>query len=237
MPFFIAWGITGAAHFLFETFDAMEKCRNNNIKITTLLSRAGKELVKTYGLWSRLKAISPGNYCEEIFESAEQGASFPIIGRFSTGLYKVLIISPTTTNIVAKVVHGISDSLLTNAIAQAMKNSIKVHFVPVEQTKITEISLPIHINHEKCIKCEVCLAVKVCTSEAITIGPRINLLKCNQCRKCIEVCPAQAIIENKKIKIQTRKVDLDNLSKLRNFEGVVVLRHPSEIFESIIKLR
>ena len=117
-----------------------------------------------------------------------------------------------------------------------MKNSVPVYIVPVEQSKIIETTLPIHIDHNKCKNCMECPPAKICIERAIINGPRIDLIKCTQCGKCVEVCPFEAITKNKKIKILARKIDLDNLNKLKNFENVVVLQHPEKIFEAIFKL-
>ena len=57
----IAWAITGAGHFLKETFAVMgQLVKDNKVSVTTYLSSAGEQVVKMYGLWSKLEQISPG---------------------------------------------------------------------------------------------------------------------------------------------------------------------------------
>ena len=128
----IAWGITGASHFLYETFDVMERMANRGVvKITTYISKPGVLVVKTYGLWDKLNQISNGKYLQEIITDSERG--FFLTGRFVRKIYKAFIVSPATANTVAKVVHGIADSLVTSAIAQAQKGGVSVYIVPTDQ--------------------------------------------------------------------------------------------------------
>jgi dihydromethanopterin reductase (acceptor) len=64
----IAWAITGAGHFLHETFDIMDNLvKNNKATVTTFLSSAGEQVVKMYGLRNNLEKISPGAYLQEVF--------------------------------------------------------------------------------------------------------------------------------------------------------------------------
>jgi len=52
----------------------------------------------------------------------EVDANTPFIaGPLQVGRYHSLLIAPATANTVAKIVHGIADTLLTNAVAQTQK--------------------------------------------------------------------------------------------------------------------
>jgi flavoprotein len=42
-------------------------------------------------------------------------------------------VAPATGNTVAKIVNGIADTLITNAVSQAMKGGIQVIILPVDQ--------------------------------------------------------------------------------------------------------
>jgi dihydromethanopterin reductase (acceptor) len=42
-------------------------------------------------------------------------------GQIFIGTYDLLVISPTTSNTIGKIVNGIADTLITNAVAQAGK--------------------------------------------------------------------------------------------------------------------
>ena len=50
-----------------------------------------------------------------------QKFSYPITGRLSLGKYDLLIVTPATANTVAKIVHGISDTLVTNAVLRLVR--------------------------------------------------------------------------------------------------------------------
>ena len=46
---------------------------------------------------------------------------------------------------------------------------------------------------------------------------------------CKKICPYNAIIEGKEIKMRVRKIDAENTRKLKELEDVIVLKHPYEI--------
>ncbi|MBN2518164.1 MAG: hypothetical protein JXB14_04925 [Candidatus Altiarchaeota archaeon] len=129
----IAWGVTGGGNLLKESVDAFRKAKKElDPKITILLSRAGEEVTMIYGLRDGLKEVSPGGYYEEIFTEAEQGASAYKTGRFYLRRYDALFVSPTTTNTIAKIANGIADTLVTNAVALAMKADLPVYVLPTD---------------------------------------------------------------------------------------------------------
>lgn len=222
----IAWCITGAGHYLEESFAAMEALAKSH-RVTTFLSGSGEEVVKAYGLWGRLKKISPGSYMQEIFTHSGQGSSSPSTGRFFLRKYEALIISPATTNTAAKIAHGISDTLVTNAASHAMKCGVQVYLCPVDRTA-RKITLPYYIDKEVCRKCSTCEPANACERSAI-INFRIDLLRCNSCAVCESLCKYHAIIGGKKVKIKVRKIDSENLNKLEEMELVRILKHPREI--------
>jgi flavoprotein len=117
----IAWAITGAGHALEECIDTMLKYENVDI----FLSRAAEEVLRIYKLDTRLNA--PG---VRIYH--ETKASSPLIGRLFGGTYQGLVIAPATSNSVAKFVHGISDTLVTNLFAQAGKSRIPIIVYPTD---------------------------------------------------------------------------------------------------------
>ncbi|XRO76290.1 dihydromethanopterin reductase (acceptor) [Methanocaldococcus sp. 10A] len=231
----IVWCITGAGHLLRESFEVMKKLKEEieDLKVTTLVSRAGEEVVKMYGLFEELKYISNGNYYDEVILEREHPYSSPITGRLSLGKYDYLISSPTSGNTVAKVVNGIADSLVTNAIAQAGKGFVKSIIVPVDYKEgIVTTKLPYSIDKEKCKLCLKC--IKVCPNGAIIKRDNfveIYLPKCVGCGNCKEICQYNAIIEGKEIKMRVRKIDAENTKKLKELEDVIVLKHPYEILD------
>ncbi|MFH1774011.1 MAG: dihydromethanopterin reductase (acceptor) [Methanobacteriota archaeon] len=232
----IAWCITGAGHYLQESFAVLEKLAKSH-KITTFLSESGEEVVKAYGLWSKLKKISPGKYLQEIFTHSKEGSSSPSTGRFFLGKYEALIISPATANTVAKIAHGISDTLVTNAASHAMKCGVPVYICSVDRAaKKTTTTLPYYIDKELCRRCKTCEPANRCERGAI-ISFRIDLLRCNSCGICESLCRYNAIIGGKKVGIKARKIDVENLKKLKKMEFVRILNHPEEILRVIKAVR
>jgi dihydromethanopterin reductase (acceptor) len=124
----IAWAITGAGHMLEECIEVLLLCG----KVDLFFSRAGEEVLRMYALGSRVQTPDVRIY-------RENKASAPLVGRFFSGVYSVLVIAPATSNSVAKFVHGISDTLVTNLFAQAGKSRVPVVVLPTD-LKPEEIS-------------------------------------------------------------------------------------------------
>ncbi len=224
----IAWAFTGAGHLLLESVEELEELAGKH-EVTVMLSRAAEEVLKMYGLYERVVKVTGGYYRELALES-EQEFSFPITGRLSMGRYDLLIVSPTTSNTISKVVHGIADTLVTNAVAQAGKGGIKSLIVPVDlEAGDVETVLPSKLELERCENCEPCQAAAVCSQGAIIPGTEINLLKCVGCGDCQAACPFNAVSGGRVITIHMRQLDVDNTHKLTHLEGVSVLRQPSDI--------
>lgn len=182
-----------------------------------------------YGLFERVKKISGGYYQELVIEK-EQRSSYPMTGRFSLGKYDLLVVSPTTSNTIAKIVNGIADTLITNAVAQAGKGKVPTIIIPVDlESGDLETVLPSKLELDLCQKCDTCEAAAACPNQAITPGVEINLLLCKGCGACQIACPFDAVTGGKKITIHMRDIDIENTSKLFNFPGVDILSHPSEI--------
>ncbi|MEA4956783.1 hypothetical protein SDC9_28868 [bioreactor metagenome] len=231
----IGWAITGAGHLLDESVSVMEDLAKDN-KITVLLSNAGEEVLKMYGLFERVTAITGGYYRELALEN-DQSFSYPISGRFSLGKYDVLIVSPTTSNTVAKIVNGISDTLVTNSVAQAGKGNVKTIIIPVDmESGDVETILPSKLDLESCADCESCEAAQSCPQEAIIAKQEIDLLKCVGCGNCQNSCPFDAIKAGKLITIHMREIDIENTHKLVLMNGIDVLKHPKEIKDFISDL-
>jgi archaeoflavoprotein AfpA len=173
----IAWGITGAGDYLAESLAIMKKISSDSeVEVTVLLSKNGELVVKWYRLWDDLKSTF-GKV------KSEKGANQPFVaGPLQIGYYSFLFVSPATANTVAKIAHGIADTLITNCVAQAIKGRTPVYIYPVDQE----------------------------------LGSRQT-----------------QIPEGGMIPIKTRRVDVENAERLRNMEGITVLKHPIEI-ESIV---
>jgi flavoprotein len=120
----IAWAFTGAGHFLRESVEIIGSLRGA-VTVDAFLSRAAGEVLAMYGL-SRLL----GDMAASV--SAESGYSFPATARFSVGVYDALVISPATSNTVAKCLGGIADSLVSCMYAQAGKSRVPICVLPTD---------------------------------------------------------------------------------------------------------
>jgi archaeoflavoprotein AfpA len=124
----MAWGITGSGDHLPETVQVIRKIvERGDAKVQVFLSKSAVIVVKWYGLWKDLEKISPKIMVEE-------GPNIPFIaGQLQIGKFKFLLVAPATANTVAKIVNGIADSLVTNAVSQAQKGNVPVYILPVDQ--------------------------------------------------------------------------------------------------------
>ena len=219
---------------LLESVEVLEEiAAKDENQVTVLLSGAGEEVLKMYGLFDRVKAVTSGYYQELVLES-DQMWSYPISGRFSLGRYDLLIVSPTTSNTIAKLVHGIADSLVTNAVAQAGKGQVRTLLVPVDlESGDLETVLPSKLELDLCQDCDTCEAAAACPPDAITPGVEINLLKCEGCAACQVACPYGAVSGGSIITIHMREIDIKNSQKLQQVEGVEVVKHPSQILNKL----
>ena len=129
--FKLVWGITGAGDLLPETFEIMNKIKgfkkNYTLEITVILSQAAVKVVKMYRLWKTLEKIA-----DVILPEKDANTPF-IVGSLQIGKYDALLVSPTTSNSVAKIVHGISDTLITNSVSMTNRTKTPIFIFPVEK--------------------------------------------------------------------------------------------------------
>jgi archaeoflavoprotein AfpA len=125
----IAWGITGAGDLINETLEVMKglkKAYKGSVEIEVYLSKAGKQVLRFYKLGDELR---------DCFDQVqvERDANTPFItGRLQLGRFDFFLLAPVTSNTVAKLAHGISDTMLTNGAIQALKAYIPVFVMPVD---------------------------------------------------------------------------------------------------------
>jgi dihydromethanopterin reductase (acceptor) len=228
----IGWAITGAGHLLKETVDLLVELAEKH-EITVFLSNAGEEVLKMYGLYEKVTEVT-GGYYRELALDSDQRFSYPISGRLSLGKYDFLIVSPATANSVAKIVNGISDSLVTNCVAQAGKGGVQTLIVPVDlELKDIHTILPSKLELTICADCKECSAANSCPNDAIIPKTEIDLLKCTGCGTCKGSCPYDAISEGKTVTIHMREIDIENSHKLVLMQGIYVLKDPEEIKKHI----
>ncbi len=114
----LAWAITGSGHYLRECLDVLQALKKQNLTaVDVFLSKAAAEIIKQYGFQSQLDAIG-----YRVFQD-KTASSIPV-EFFYQGQYHTLVIAPATSNTVAKIAYGFSDSLVTNIYAQAGKTRV-----------------------------------------------------------------------------------------------------------------
>jgi dihydromethanopterin reductase (acceptor) len=232
----IAWGITGAGHFLDRSYQVFKEIilRNPELSVNIYVSRAAEEVLRMYGLEQKLVKISGGDYLEEIFRESEQGSSSPKVGRFLLDKYEALFVTPATSNTVSKIAYGIADSLVTNAVAQAVKGKVPVYIVPVDIEGSIISEMPYSIDRKQCKHCEACPPRENCPHGAITekndVTDQIDLLKCKGCGICKELCTYKAI-KGGAVEVLVRDIDMRNVELVKELQGITVLESPEAILE------
>ena len=102
----LAWAITGSGHYLRECLEIIEPLEN----VDLFLSKAAAEIIKQYGYEHKVAKVYQ-----------DKTASSVPVEFFYQGNYHTVVVAPATSNTVAKMVYGISDTLVTNVFAQAGK--------------------------------------------------------------------------------------------------------------------
>ena len=190
----IGFAFTGAGHLLRESVHLAEKLAKEH-EVTVFLSGAAEEVLKMYGLYERIEKITGGKY-RELATDSNQKFSYPITGRLSLGKYDLLIVSPATANTVSKIVYGIADTLVTNAVAQSGKGAVPVYMVPVDiHPGPIDTVLPSKMELSKCQSCDDCVASLACEQGAIIPHEEIDLTKCIGCGLCVIICKFGAIVK------------------------------------------
>jgi flavoprotein len=109
----LAWAITGSGHYLRESLAILQTLEN----VDVFLSRAAAEIIQQYGFQAQLEATGHKVY-------QDKTASSVPVELFYEGKYRALVIAPATSNTIAKMAYGFSDSLVSNLFAQAGKTRV-----------------------------------------------------------------------------------------------------------------
>ncbi|RDE13263.1 MAG: archaeoflavoprotein AfpA [Candidatus Thorarchaeota archaeon] len=124
----IAWGITGSGDKIRDVIETMTRVQEDiGARVDVFVSKAGRQVLHWYKLW---------NLLNESFTKVktEVDANTPFIaGPLQVGEYDALVVAPLTANSASKIAYGIADTLITNAVAQALKGNTRVILFPVDQ--------------------------------------------------------------------------------------------------------
>ena len=228
----IVWGITGAGDLLKESIRELEKISENN-EITLIFSKSGREVVQLYGYNNWILEIISKNPNNKIVYDEDEAYSYPFSGKLTHQKYDLIIIAPTTANTVAKIVHGIADTLVTNVVAQAGKGEIPTLILPTDKKEGKTITtLPPHIDKKLCKLCRICPAEINCPTGAVN-PPEIDTRICIGCKKCEENCEFNAVITDEKISLHIRHIDVENTAKLDSIENITTVYSINEIENNI----
>ena len=124
----LIWGITGTGYVLQESIGLMKDLQqNHSIDLTVILTKEGAAVVKWYKKWLALiEAV------EKV--KVEKTPNIPFYaGPLQLGKYDFFLVCPVSANTIAKIVHGIADTLITNCVAQAIKGGNTVYLFPSDQ--------------------------------------------------------------------------------------------------------
>jgi archaeoflavoprotein AfpA len=133
----VAWGITGSGDRLEEILTVMKVIKEqykNDVEIRVFLSKAGEQVVKWYKLQDQLKQ----NF-DRVWVELNPNSPF-LAGDLELRKYKFLLIAPATSNTVAKIAAGISDTMLCNSAIMALKASVSVYVVPSDYKEGTIVT-------------------------------------------------------------------------------------------------
>jgi archaeoflavoprotein AfpA len=133
----VAWGITGSGDRMEETLNIMKEIKEhykNEVDIRVFLSKAGEQVVRWYKLYDQLNQ----NF-EKIWVEFNSNSPF-LAGDLEVRKYEFLLIAPSTSNTVAKIAAGISDTLLCNSAIMALKAAVPVYIMPSDYKEGTVVT-------------------------------------------------------------------------------------------------
>ena len=133
----VAWGITGSGEKMPETVNVMKHVKDefeDRVDLKVFVSKAGDQVLKYYKL---------SNFLQENFGKVlvEINSNSPFLaGQMQSGKFELLLIAPTTSNTVAKIAMGITDSMLSNAAIMSLKAYVPVYVMPSDYAEGTIVT-------------------------------------------------------------------------------------------------
>lgn len=249
MRFGVAWGITGAGHYLLESHDAVEELLKKGVLVDMFYSKAGEEVSCMYGIFDKRgfhQRIENKDYAKNlrrIIRGSAEGQCFPSTGHLSLGYYNFAVISPATANTVSKLLFGIADTLVTSMASQAIKGNTRVIVVPTDlKPGPLKTRLPIMVKADKCPEfcgsIDFCVVVPRCPYGAFSYeGGRgkVERMFCQGCQSCVEACPYGVVSFGEEHVINVSPRDTENTEKLAKVDYFKVIETPEEAVDFIIE--
>ena len=240
----ILWCITGAGGQLRSVFQALMNLRNEcpDLELGIAISRAGEEVARIYGILDKIATVASGGRYGGVYRDASWSGitedGVPLGGRVSLGRYDVVMVAPATSNTVAKIVHGIADTLPTIAASQALKSGTPLLILPADYAENLITTLPCRINEQRCTRCLLC--VDECPYDAIHVfhgrEVRINYNECRGCGACEAVCRPKAIRCWEKSTVTPSSIDLENVTNLKKIQGVYIVTSREGLIKELRRL-
>lgn len=228
----ILWIVTGSGSYMRCISSIICEIAKNNVRLDLGFTGAGYEVSRMYGVQAKMLQCVAG--VGEIYLEGWSRSFWPLVGRVAMRYYHLVVLAPATSNTVAKIVHGIADSLASAVASQALKTGTLLIVLPSDIAEINVTELPCRVNRDKCTACGAC--IEACPVSAISLyegKARINLLTCIGCEKCVNACSFGAISCWEKTKYKASIIDLANLEKLKEFKRVVVVKNCEELREKL----
>jgi len=197
-------------------------------KILWCITGAGGHLRSVHQTFVNIKKAYP---------TVELGIALSKAGEEVARIYGVLdklnlAVAPATSNSVAKIVHGMADTLPTLVASQALKSDTPVIILPADCAENSVTTLPCRVDEPKCTGCLLC--VESCPHNAIRVVSsgetvRIDYNWCRGCETCVAACPPKAIRCWEKTVVTPSSIDLENVEKLGKIQGVHVVTSDEEL--------
>lgn len=249
----IIWCYTGAGHFFNEIFDLIIDLNRKLIPVCFVFSDAGALVANRYGLfWRIIRSTYRKDYAHFIFEDVvakyniqdllqEGNFSYSILSKDPTFSDAValantakscIIACPLTANTASKLVLGVADSFISNLLSAGMKAGKKIGILPTDakeqkiKTKLPVRQInPISASHFDVTVCKF-KALEETNATEIKYSPQY----CVGCQACVKKFP-NIFSYGDEIELNIRKIDSQNIQKLRN--ELTVFNSPSEIITFI----
>ena len=131
----VVWGITGSGDKMPETVAAMAALREQlDVEITAAMSIAAVRVLRWYKLTETVEELAKSVKIEKDANSRSHRAS-------ADRSVRRPLVAPATANSVAKIAHGIEDTMVTNAVGQTAKSTTPVYIMPVDLRPGTTVTM------------------------------------------------------------------------------------------------